>query len=70
MESVNLQNFSIFTNSNDINYSYGTMFSRYNHKQVRCVLNKRVLVTEYGPDEVLGETIKRVTLLPDGYEFD
>jgi hypothetical protein len=70
MESVNLQNFSIFTNSNDINYSYGTMFSRYNHKQVRCVLNKRVLVTEYGPDEVLGETIKRVTLLPDGYEID
>jgi hypothetical protein len=67
MECVNLQNFSIFTNSNDINYRYGTMFSRYNQKQIRCVLNKRILVTEYEEIETLGESIQRVSLLPEGY---
>jgi hypothetical protein len=67
LEYAELQNFSIFTNSNDINYRYGTMFSRYNTKQIRCVLNKRHLVTEYNAEDELGETISRVTLLPNGY---
>lgn len=67
LECAELQNFSIFTNSNDINYSYGTMFSRYNSKQIRCVLNKRNLIAEYNDDDSLGETISRVSLLPEGY---
>ena len=67
LESVTLQNFSIFTNSTDIDFSYGTMFSRYNTKQVRCVLNKRQLVTEFEEDGVLGENIMRVTLFPEGF---
>jgi hypothetical protein len=67
MDSITLSNFSIFTNTTDINYSYGTMFSRYNTKQIRCVLNKRQLVTEYDEDDVLGESIQRVSLLPEGY---
>lgn len=67
VESIELANFSIFTNSNDIQYAYGTMFSRYNNKQIRCVLNKRILITEYNQDDSLGENISRVTLLPEGY---
>lgn len=67
LESAELKNFSIFTNSTDINYSYGTMFSRYNTKQVRCILNKRQLVETYSPDGVLGVSIMRVTLLPEGF---
>jgi hypothetical protein len=67
LESAELKNFSIFTNSNDINYSYGTMFSRYNTKQVRCILNKRQLVESYDDEDVLGETIMRVTLMPEGF---
>jgi hypothetical protein len=67
MESATLQNFSIFTNSNDIDFSYGTMFSRYNEKQIRCVLSKRELVAELDPDDVLGESILRVTLYPEGF---
>ena len=67
MDSITLSNFSIFTNTTDINYSYGTMFSRYNTKQIRCVLNKRQLITEYDEDDVLGESIQRVSLLPEGF---
>jgi hypothetical protein len=43
------------------------MFSRYNSKQIRCVLNKRNLIAEYNDDDSLGETISRVSLLPEGY---
>ena len=67
LENVELDNFSIFTNSTDINYRYATMFSRYNTKQVRCVLNKRQLATEFLEDTVLGQTIYRVNLFPEGY---
>jgi hypothetical protein len=67
LESVTLQNFSIFTNSTDIDFRYGTMFSRYNEKQVRCVLNKRQLVAELDPDDTLGESITRVSLFPEGF---
>jgi hypothetical protein len=69
LETVELQNFSIFTNSTDINFSYATMFSRYNTKQVRCILNKRQLITEFQPDDILGDTIARVSLLPEGFEI-
>ena len=62
-----LKNFSIFTNSNDIDFSYGTMFSRYNEKQIRCVLSKRELIAELDPEDVLGEGILRVTLYPEGF---
>lgn len=67
LENITLQNFSIFTNSTDINYSYASMFSRYNTKQVRCILNKRQLITQFLPDDLLGESIMRVSLLPDGF---
>jgi hypothetical protein len=43
------------------------MFSRYNEKQVRCVLNKRQLVAELDPEDTLGESIARVSLFPEGF---
>jgi hypothetical protein len=67
METVYLKNFSIFPNSVDIQFPYGTMFSRTNEKGVRCVLSKRSLLEDYDGNEVLGKEVHRVMLMPFGY---
>ena len=69
-ETVQLNNFAIYSNSTDINYKYGTMFTRYNKKAIRCVLNKRQLITEYSLDSQIGRDIDRVTLYPEGFIFE
>lgn len=68
MDMLQLKNFSIFTNSNDINYPYATMFSRYNEKSIRCVLTKRVIVADlYEDDDTCGEQIGRISMMPYGF---
>lgn len=68
MDMLQLKNFSIFTNSNDINYPYATMFSRYNEKSVRCVLTKRVIMADlYQENENCGEEIGRINMMPYGF---
>jgi len=67
MDTVTVDNFSIFPNTTDTNYSYATVMTRYNSKIVQCVFSKRVLGTILLPDQVIGESVARVYLYPEGH---
>jgi hypothetical protein len=43
---ISLANFNIYSNSNNMNHQYATMFSRYNRKDMQIIITKRKVVRD------------------------
>lgn len=77
VQSIQMDNFSIYSNSTNPNYSYGQLFSLFNEKIMQSVLTKRKVVPYYNKNEEgevekvelgSGRSLKKVRLLPYGHE--
>jgi len=65
--SISVENFNIYSNSTNNNIRFGEVFSRYNKKQVRPVITKRIFkkMEEFNIDESM-----IITTYPIGYNLD
>ena len=50
-----LDHFTIFSNTLDVSYPYGTMFSRYSMKKFDIVISKRLLVPLLTSEDILND---------------
>jgi hypothetical protein len=68
-EPIYVDNMTIFPNTTDSTFGYGTMFTRYNKKKIQAMFTKRVLIINTIPDTSIDyfERVKRIDLLPIGY---
>lgn len=62
--TIEVDNFSIFTNSTNNQLPFGNLFSRYNSKKVRVIITKRTIeeITECDYDE-----LTEINTFPPGY---
>ena len=63
--TIAVNNFTIFTNSGNNALPYGQVYTRYNEKQVRAIITKRIVEVKENVD---WETIANIRTFPLGYE--
>ena len=67
MHTIEVANFSIFTNSMNNQLPFGVLYSRYNTKKVRVIITKRTI------EEVQGcnfEEVAEINTFPPGYSLE
>jgi hypothetical protein len=65
--NLNVKNFTIFTNSGNSALPYGQVYSRYNEKNVRAIITKRIFRIIENID---WNTITQIRTYPIGFEFN
>lgn len=65
---IEVNNFSIFTNSTNNALPFGSLYSRYNMKGVRVIITKRIV--DPGVEECNFEFLNEIATFPPGYCFE
>lgn len=69
---IQLDNMTIFPNTTDSNFPYGTVFTRYNNKKVSSIISKRSILISRINGVMEGydmENLERIDFFPFGYEI-
>lgn len=64
--TIEVDNFTIFTNSTNNHLPFGNLFSRYNKKKVRVIITKRTIEEL---EECNFEELAEINTYPPGYQF-
>ena len=65
---ISAETMTIHSNSVNAQVPYGTLLTRYGHKDIQTVYSKRILVTNQNPGVISLDQMGLVRLLPKGYE--